>query len=67
MNDLKIRLEQLRELLRIEFLRNSRIETPWSCVEGDCPHLGKPIPKSCKCYEEMQRQHVAAVRKELGL
>lgn len=60
--------DRVRELLRIEFLRHDRIESPWHCVEMDCPYLGKPVSKgSCKCYDDFQRVHVAAVKKELGL
>ena len=64
----EVRIDELRELLMYEFLRHDRLVAPWSCVEMDCPYLGKPIPKSgCKCYEDVQRKHVAAVKKELGL
>ena len=60
--------DRVHELLRIEFLRHNRIEAPWQCVETDCPYLGKPVSKgSCKCYDDFQRAHVAAVKKELGL
>lgn len=60
---------RLLELLRIEFLRQySAVMAPWQCVEKDCPYLGKPVSKgSCKCYYDFERDHVAAVKKELGL
>ena len=60
--------DRVRELLRVEFLRHDRIEAPWQCVEGDCPHFGKPISKGlCKCYDDFQHKHVADVKRELGL
>jgi len=60
--------DRLRELLRIEYMRHNRLISPWDCVETDCPYLGKPIPRDgCKCLEDRQREHVAAVKKELGL
>lgn len=62
------RIDELRELLRIEYLRHNRIDSPWLCVEMDCPYLGKPVSKgSCKCHDDFQREHVAAVKRELGL
>lgn len=62
------RIDEVRELLRIEFLRHNRIEAPWHCVEGDCPYLGKPVSKgSCKCYDDFQRKHVDAVKREIGI
>ena len=61
-------LMRLRELLRVEFMRHNRIESPWECVEGDCPYLGKPIPRNgCACSLKFERDHVAAVKKELAI
>ena len=55
-------------LLRVEFLRHYRMDLPWCCVEGDCPNLGKPVPRTgCNCKRVYERDHVAAVKRELGL
>jgi len=62
------RIKELRELLRVEYLRNHRIESPWQCVEDGCPYLGKPIPKDgCKCYHKLATEHHSAVKREIGL
>lgn len=62
------RIAELRELLRVEFTRHHRLESPWHCVEGDCPYLGKPISKgSCKCYDDFAKAHTTAIEKELGI
>jgi hypothetical protein len=58
--------ERLRELLRVEFLRHSPVNSPWLCVEADCPYFGKPA-NSCLCVKGREREHVAAVKKEIGL
>ena len=58
----------LRDLLRIEFLRHDHLELPWNCVEEDCPRFGKPLYLTgCTCRLGVERKHVAAVKKELGL
>ena len=62
------RIEELRELLRIEYSLRNRLESPWCCVEGDCPYLGKPTPKTgCACFLGNQRMHQDAVKRELKL
>ena len=61
-------LDELRDLLRIEFLRRNYFELPWKCAEADCPHFGKPLSRDgCTCVSDFERKHVAAVKKELGL
>ena len=60
--------DKLRELLRIEYLRHGAIETPWICVEADCPRSGKSVfITGCNCKLDFEMRHIAAVKKELGL
>ena len=60
--------DELRELLRIEYLRHGAIETPWICVEADCPRSGKSVfVTGCNCKLDFEMRHIAAVKKELGL
>ena len=62
------RIDELRELLRIELLRRNYFELPWNCAEADCPHFGKPLSRDgCTCVSDFERKHTAAVKKELGL
>lgn len=66
--NLHLKIKELHELLAIEFMRHNRIQTPWDCVEEDCPHLGKPVPRSgCNCFLDFQKKHVAKVKTELGI
>lgn len=61
-------IDELRELLRIEYLRHNVIESPWNCVEADCPRFGKSVFMSgCDCKLGFERTHVKAVKRELGL
>ena len=61
-------IEELRQLLRVEFLRHDRLELPWQCKEKDCPRFGKSLYlNGCDCRLDFEREHIAAVRRELGL
>ncbi len=60
--------DELRELLRIEYLRHGAIETPWICVEADCPRSGKSVlVTGCNCKLDFEMRHIAEIKKELGL
>ena len=62
------RVDTLRDLLRVEFLRHDHLELPWKCVEADCPRFGKSLYLTgCNCLEDFKRQHIAAVRKALDI
>lgn len=68
LDDMEKQRDDLRELLRTEYLRHTHLELPWKCVEADCPRFGKSLYLTgCNCRLEVERKHVAAVRKELRL
>ena len=59
-------IHMLRNLLRDEFNRGHRFDSPWDCAESDCPHFGKPMSKSCGCYQDATKAHIAKVLKEIN-
>ena len=57
-------IHMLRDLLRDEFNRGHRLDSPWDCVESDCPGFNHPMRKSCGCYQDASKAHIAKVLKE---
>jgi hypothetical protein len=60
------RIDGLLDLLRDEFNRGHRFDSPWDCVESDCPSFRKPCRKSCGCYQDATKAHIAKVLKEIN-
>jgi hypothetical protein len=59
-------IDTLRELLRIEYLRHARPESPWQCIERRCRHFRQSVPRQgCDCYAEFQAAHIAAVKQAI--
>ena len=60
------KIEHLTNLLRDEWKLHNRLDSPWNCVNEDCPYLGKPIPRAgCKCFTEAKMEHAAKVQEAL--
>ena len=57
---------RVRGLLRDEFNRHAGGVSPWDCTERDCPYVGNPMIKSCGCYREATKKHIAAVLLEIN-
>ena len=60
------RISELRDLLRDEYNRGHNFDSPWDCSHPECPYENKPIPKSCSCYQEATKAHIAKVLKEIN-
>ena len=60
------RITELRDLLRDEFNRGHRLDSPWDCVESECPGFKHPMRKSCGCYQDATKAHIAKVLKEIN-
>ena len=56
----------LRDLLRDEYARGNRFDSPWDCVEPECCCFKKPMRKSCGCYQDATKAHIAKVLKEIN-
>lgn len=56
----------LRDLLRDEYNRGHRLDSPWDCVESECPGFKNPMRKSCGCYQDAAKAHTAKVLKEIN-
>ena len=61
-----IAVSHLRDLLRDEFNRGHRLDSPWDCTEEDCPGFKQPMRKSCGCYQDATKAHIAEVLKEIN-
>ena len=61
-----ITVSHLRDLLRDEFNRGHRFDSPWDCFEHDCPGFKQPMHKSCGCYRDATKAHIAEVLKEIN-
>lgn len=59
-------IHKLRDLLRDEFNRGYRFDSPWDCFEHDCPGFKQPMHKSCGCYRDATKAHIAEVLKEIN-
>ena len=59
-------IRKLRDLLRDEYNRGHRLDSPWDCVESECPAFKHPMRKSCSCYQEATKAHIAKVLKEIN-
>ena len=57
---------RVRDLLRDEYNRGHRLDSPWDCVESDCPGFNHPMRKSCGCYQDAAKAHIAKVLKEIN-
>lgn len=55
-----------RDLLRDEFNRCNRTDSPWNCFEHDCPRFKQPMQKTCGCYRDATKAHIAEVLKEIN-
>ena len=59
-------IHKLRDLLRDEFNRGNKLDSPWNCFEHDCPGFKQPMRKSCGCYRDATNAHIAEVLKEIN-
>lgn len=60
---LEIRL--LKELLSAQYEIATGMHSPFQCINENCPYLGHPCAKSCGCYHEALKIHLAQVRRAI--
>jgi hypothetical protein len=63
--DLEQKISKVRDLLRDEFNRGHRLDSPWDCTEPECLNFGRPMYKSCGCYQASTKEHIEKVIREI--
>lgn len=65
MNDIEIELNEMRELLRLQYELTGYL-SPFRCSTPSCPRRGERAPFDCSCYQEKLREHNRRVREVLA-
>ena len=60
-------MRSINGLLAAEHMLRTRGIAPWKCVESECPYVGKPMVKHCKCFIDAKREHDEQVRIETAM
>lgn len=55
----------LKELLSAQYEIATGMHSPFQCINENCSYLGHPCAKSCGCYHEALKIHLAQVRRAI--